>query len=88
MLPFLSDLTSQDDFHEMITCCLEAWANQRKNPATYAHEVISEYIKAQKRDLNTLYGKRNISLDQCFGDSKTPAGEFLNLSDWREWGDM
>jgi len=86
LLNFLSELTTEDDLHEMILCCYEAWKVQKRNPADHARAAIADGIKKRKCEASTLYNKhRNISLDQCFGESKTPAADFLNLSDWREW---
>ena len=86
LLDFLSELTTEDEFHEMILCCYEAWKVQKRSPANYARAAIADGIKKRKHEAATLYNKRrNISLDQCFGESKTPAANILNLSDWREW---
>lgn len=82
----MSELTTEDELHEMIVCCYEAWDNKRKNPASIARKAISEGIRRRKYEAATLYnGRRNISLNQSFGDSKTPASDFLNLSEWQEW---
>ena len=86
LLDFLSELTTEDDLHEMILCCYEAWKTQKRSPAEHARAAIADGIKKRKREASTLYNKhRNISLDQCFGESKTPVADFLNLSEWREW---
>ena len=82
---FLSEYTTDDDFHDMIKLCLEAWELSRKNPEDSARQMISNNIKDKKFEAAVLYSRRNISLNQCFGDIKTPAGEFLNLSNQEEW---
>ena len=40
-------------------------------------------VKAIDNELYNPY--RSISLNQCFGDSKASASEWLNLTDWIEW---
>ena len=86
LLDFLSEKTTEDDLHEMILCCYEAWNIQKRKPAEHARAAIADGIKKRKCEASTLYNKRrNISLDQCFGESKTPAADFLNLTEWREW---
>jgi len=86
LLDFLSELTTEDALQEMLLCCCEAWEVQKRNPADHARAAIADGIKKRKFEASTLYNKhRNISLDQCFGESKTPAADFLNLSEWREW---
>ena len=82
---FLNEFTTIDDFHDMIKLCLEAWQLSNKNPADLARQMITDNIQTKKFEAAVLYSRRNISLNQCFGDSKTPAGEFLNLSDQEEW---
>ena len=82
---FLSEYTTDDDFHDMIKLCYEAWKLSPENPDDSARQMISKNIKDKKFEAAVLYSRRNISLNQCFGDSKTPAGEFLNLSDQEEW---
>ena len=82
----MSELTTEDELHEMIVCCYEAWNAKSNNPADHARKAIAEGIKKRKREACTLYNKRrNISLNQCYGDSNTPASDFLILSDWQEW---
>ena len=81
---FLNEYTTDDDFHDMIELCYEAWKLSPENPADLARQMISKNIKDKKFEAAVLYSRRNISLNQCFGDSNTPAGEFLNLSDQEE----
>ena len=82
---FLNEFTTNDDLHDMIKLCLEAWQLSHKNPADLARQKIFDDIKKKKFETAVLYSRRNISLNQCFGDNKTPAGEFLNLSAQDEW---
>lgn len=83
---FLTEATTEDDLHEMIACCCEAWNGNKRNPTARAKAAIACVFEKERRDANTLYNQyRNISLNQCFGESKTQISEWLNLSDWREW---
>lgn len=86
LIDFLSELTTEDDFQEMVLCCCEAWDLSSPKPAERARKAIEASIKKQKYEAATLYNRhRNISLDQCYGDSRTPAADFLNLSGANEW---
>ena len=85
---FIQEHTDPDTFHEMIACCCEAWnTKKRTSDATkLAKELIISILKKQATERFTLYhDKRNISLDQCIGDSRTPVSEWLLLDDWDEW---
>jgi len=45
-----------------------------------------QMAKKTKDEASTLYNKhRKISLDRCFGESKTPVADILKLPEWREW---
>ena len=83
---FVDEHTTDDAIHEMIICCYEAWGDPKRNAASRAKSAIQELILKQRREYNALYNPyRNISFNQCIGDSKTPVSEWLNISDWREW---
>lgn len=79
-------MTDEDAFHNMIMCCYEAVNENGHFSKQKAFINMRALIQKQKHDQNTLYNPyRNISLDQCFGDSKTPVSEWLNVTDWKEW---
>ena len=81
VLPFINPKTTADDFHEMVALCCSSEPYPCK-----AAKAIKEYLAKQRRDNSMLYNqRRNISLDQCIGDSRNPVSDWLNLSDWREW---
>lgn len=68
MLPFLSDKTTEDIFHEMIAICYEAEGANHKVRCAKAKREIIEYLKAQKKEKQTLYNEhRNISFNQSYG---------------------
>ena len=53
-----------------------------------ARERIREHFREENNKRRTLYNPaRNISLNQCIGESKTPVSEWLNVTGWREWDD-
>lgn len=70
----------------MILCCFDAWAYSKRGAASRAAAAIESYFSERNRENKILYNPyKNISLDQCIGESKTPVSEWLNISDWREW---
>ena len=83
---FLKPSTTEDEFNDMVACCFEAWSAKSKNSAAKAAASIDALFRKQRRDENTLYNPyRNISLNQCIGDSTQPVSDWLNASAWREW---
>ena len=88
LLPFLKASTQEDDLQEYITLYYEEAAMGNKGIITRTQERIKAHIAAQNREITHLYNPyRNISLNQCFGESKTPVLEWLDLSGWQEWGE-
>ena len=86
ILSHLTENTDAEALHDMILCCYEAYDERRRLSKSDAIINIRTLTRKQKRDRNTLYNPhRNISLNQCIGDSKTPVSDWLNLSEWREW---
>jgi hypothetical protein len=70
----------------MILCCYAAVNDNGHFSKNKALGNIRALAQKQRHEQNTLYNPyRNISLNQCFGDSKTPVSEWLNVSGWREW---
>lgn len=84
---FMTASTSEDFFHEMIVCCYNAKEKYCGNTFfKHVHSLISEVIKKQNNETQYLYNShKNISINQCISDSKTPVSDWLNLSDWSEW---
>ena len=86
MLPFLYPTLTQDDFHKMIELYYDMKQQGKYQLNERATDAIRKYFVAQRRENNTLYNPyRNISLDQCVGDSQSPVSDWLNTGDWREW---
>ncbi len=90
IIPFLTEKTTEDQFHDMILCCYEIAAGGRHN--SFANEAKQQIMEMQKEErkrdnaINNPY--RNFSLNQCFGDSKTPVSEWLIPPGQSEWDDF
>ena len=83
---YISDYTNEDTFHDLIVCCYEAVSESGRFSKTKARRNIESLSRKQKNEINKLYNPyRNVSLDQCFGESRTAASEWLSVSDWQEW---
>ena len=85
--PFMTESTSEDFLHEMIVCCYSIKEIYKgKKLVEYAYKSISEIIKKENKEVRYLYNPyKNISLDQCVGDSIKPVSDWLNVSTWSEW---
>ena len=85
--PFLDAGIDEDRFQDFVVAYYSVCkANQNRNRCTETRNRIQEMIKEQNRLNSKLYNPyRNISLNQCFGENKVPASEWLNLTDWSEW---
>ena len=83
---YISDYTNEDVFHDLIVCSYEAVSESGRFAKLMAQRNIESLSQKQKKEINKLYNPyRNISLDQCFGESRTVASEWLNVSAWKEW---
>jgi hypothetical protein len=86
--PFLRPGISLDDLHEMELICLEEMQKPKKKALSFAQERIRSHFREEANKQRILYNpSRNISLNQCVGESKTPVSEWLNTTGWREWDD-
>lgn len=86
ILTYGSDITDRDTLHDWFVCCYESVAEKGRFSKALALQKVQTMTQKKKRDQNTLYNPyRNISLNQCIGDSKTPVSEWLNVTGWREW---
>lgn len=74
----------------MILCCYEVAADGRiYNFAKEAKQQILERQKERRKIDNAINNPfRNLSLNQCFGDSKTPVSEWLMPPGQNEWDDL
>lgn len=85
---FIHDKTDADAFHEMVACCYEAWNIKRSNAdaARLAISLFEAWCQKRTNEQLTLYNnKRNISFNQCIGESRTPVSEWFNPNNWSEW---
>ena len=87
IIPFLRSGTTLDSLHEMELICLEEMHKPNTKALSHARERIRDHFKEESSKRRILYNSRNISLNQCFGESKTPVSEWLDVTGWREWDD-
>ena len=86
IIPRITASTDQDLLHEMIVCCFEVANVHKTFSKTKAASSIETMVQKRNRESNILYNPyRNISLNQCVGESRVPVSEWMNLSDWQEW---
>ena len=86
ILPYIVESTNQDFLHDLIVCCYEALNERKAFSKLRAKQIIDTMIRERNRENNILYNRfRNISINQCIGESKVPVSEWMNLSEWREW---
>ncbi len=85
--PFITESTSSDFFHDIIICSLSTWRKYKGDRFTErVTNLISEIIKRKSDETRNLYNPhKNISIDQCIGDSKVPVSDWFNLTNWSEW---
>ncbi|MEA4911555.1 MAG: hypothetical protein VB092_02950 [Oscillospiraceae bacterium] len=85
--PFLQEKLSEDEFQECVLAyCAEMHTNGKASRRDRVRERIRKSTAERRREENAIYNPyRNISLNQCFGESKVPISEWMNLTDWKEW---
>lgn len=79
MIPFLTAELSEDDFQELVMICYQTQAVSKRDFDLRAASAIRAYFSSRKAEC--IRSKRNLSLDQCIGESKVPVSEWLNLSE-------
>lgn len=83
VLQYIMEYTTQDLFHEITLCCYEALDQRRRFSKKKAVQYIHEMLKRRREEYYRLYNpRRNISLNQSFGESDIPVSEWLDLSKW------
>lgn len=76
---FLRETTSEDDFHEMVMICYSVWREACSHRDVLAKQRIKSFFSQRKAENCTLYNnRRNLSLDQCIGDSNRPVYDYFN----------
>lgn len=85
ILPYLNDQLTEDDFHQMVMLCYAVEGCHRSAFPNKADAAIQAYFRQLRQEKCTLYSRRNLSLNQCVGESRTPVSEWLNTGGWREW---
>ena len=80
LLPLIDAGTTEDDFHEMVMFCYMMNHDHSKERIEKVRCEIELSFKEIRKENNILYNPhRNISLDQCIGNSKTPVSEWMNF---------
>lgn len=65
---------------ELVVCCAEAEASSGSTFQKRACQKIDALLCEHIREANKLYDPyRNLYLDKCYGESKTPLGAWIDL---------
>ena len=75
---YLHPYTTEDDFQQMVLRCCEVWGKKCKSKEAAAHRLIQQDRAERKKEMIQLYSRRNISFDQCIGDSRWPVSDWFN----------
>lgn len=75
-------MAEEDFFSNLVLCCYEADANcSRGKFFTSACCMIDAMLCEQRKETAKLYNPyRNLYLNKCYGESKTPLGEWMNFA--------
>lgn len=90
MFPFKKGkygMDKEDFFNTLVCLCAEA--NQRSvSLSAFQHQatrLIYSTLEEQKRETYALYNPfKNLQLDQCYGNSQTPLGSWIDFSKYQE----
>ena len=72
----------EDFFANLILYCKEADnASSSGRFRDKAFRIVEAALRKQRQEASKLYNPyRNLYLDKCYGESKTPLGEWMNFS--------
>ena len=72
----------EDFFQNLVLYCEEAdHAASGCRFRDRALRIVEAALRRQRQETNKLYNPyRNLYLDKCYGDSKTPLGEWMHFS--------
>lgn len=75
-------MAEEDFFSSLILYCYEAdTSRSRSQFFTRACHKIDAMLCKRRKETAKLYNPyRNLYLDKCYGESKTPLGEWMNFS--------
>ncbi len=81
-------MEKEDFLHTLVCLCLEA--NQKKLPTgtfqSLARRKIGLELAKRKRENGMLYCKyRNLYLDKCYAESRSPLLSWMDFSDYLDW---
>ena len=80
MLPYLNENTDEEWFNEMVCICYEQNGRFLRNRITVTRQAIDDILREKRAEKYTLYSSRNISFNQCIGNSKVPVSEWLDVT--------
>lgn len=82
-----SYIVDKDEFFQnLVLYCIEAdHAKSSGNFYERALKIVETELQKQRTEMNKLYNPhRNICIDKCYGESKTPLGEWMIFSEQEE----
>ncbi|MDD7446066.1 MAG: hypothetical protein PUK79_06525 [Clostridiales bacterium] len=66
---------------DLVVHCIEAEKLSGGTFVERAHQIIDSCLREQAKKVRNLYNPyRTLYLDKCYGESKTPLSEWMNLS--------
>lgn len=76
------DIEKEDFFSNLVLYCYEADSNHTHGTfCSRTYRLIDAMLSEQRQETRRLYNPhRNLYLDKCYGESKTPLGEWMNFS--------
>lgn len=78
-------LEEEDFFQELVLHCKEADLLSRGTFLERVYKRINADLREQTRKAYRLYNPHcNLYLDKCYGESKRPLGEWMDLSKYRK----
>ena len=80
LLPYLNENTDEEQFNEMVCVCYEQNGRFLRNRITVTRQAIDDILREKRAEKYTLYSSRNISFNQCIGNSKVPVSEWLDVT--------
>ena len=77
-------LEEEDFFQELVLHCKEADLLSRGTFLERVYKRINADLREQTRKVYRLYNPHCNHLDKCYGESKRPLGEWMDLSKYRK----
>jgi len=80
LLPYLNENTDEEQFNEMVCVCYEQNRSFMRSRINATRQAIDDILREKRYEKYTLYSSRNISFNQCIGNSKVPVSEWLDVT--------